>query len=138
MNGFWLCTQVHTHVPQHLHSVRILMNAISLAFRSAFTRIVIALHSHTYSQECYIRCIHVRINMNGCGLAYTYIFTQMQEHVHPFTFTFTFGEDSMLSSAEAIIKFGPMHKNTCIHVQNFAALEHVTQSERKPSQVGRV
>ena len=25
-----------------------------------------------------------------------------------FTFTFTFGEDSMLSSAEAIIKFGPM------------------------------
>ena len=26
------------------------------------------------------------------------------------TFTFTFGEDSMLSSAEAIIKFGPMRK----------------------------
>ena len=25
-------------------------------------------------------------------------------------FTFTFGEDSMLSSAEAIIKFGPMRK----------------------------
>ena len=83
MNGFWLCTQVHTHVPQHMHSVRILVNAISLAFRSAFTRIVIALHSHTYSQECYIICIHVRINTNGCGLAFTYIFTQMQEHMHP-------------------------------------------------------
>ena len=25
-----------------------------------------------------------------------------------FTFTFTFGEDSMLSSAEAVIRFGPM------------------------------
>jgi len=25
-----------------------------------------------------------------------------------FTFTFTFGEDSMLSSAEAVISFGPM------------------------------
>ena len=26
-----------------------------------------------------------------------------------FSFTFTFGEDSMLSSAEAVIRFGPMH-----------------------------
>ena len=25
------------------------------------------------------------------------------------TFTFTFGEDSMLSSAEAVMRFGPMH-----------------------------
>jgi len=29
--------------------------------------------------------------------------------------TFTFGEDSMLSSAEAVIRFGPMRK-TSVHV----------------------
>ena len=32
-----------------------------------------------------------------------------------FTFTFTFGEDSMLSSAEAVITFGPMRKSLHVH-----------------------
>ena len=43
----------------------------------------------------------------GNDLQYNVSLMRLHRSLLTFTFTFTFGEDSMLSSAEAIIKFGP-------------------------------